>query len=723
LVSSNQPGTTYSYGPLPENTLSHWKIVARNASDTTIATGAPWNFTTIDPPGSFVLLLPDSGSIEKPLSGTLTWDTSASATSYDVYLDANDPPLVRVDSNVGGTNYFYDNLQPSTTYFWKVIAKNIDGELTSTNAPWNFTTVNVPMAPLDLSYSNKAATSLTLHWIDTASNEDGYHVYRSLLADGPFDQVGDLPANSISFNDVSLNIDARYYYRVIPYNGSGDGLAGEININTLAVTPGLPVLTLVNGLFIHLEVNPAANPAYTTFAVKIEYDTVVAYVQQNGSVAGTPDWRTYAEWGGASGLTLSGLGCTDYTVSVQARNQEDLETAFSVPANQSLQCTSVSNNVQSGWNLVSLPVQVADARKSVVFPSSSSQAFSYFGGYQQKDTLLEGVGYWVKFNNPENVVLNGQTLTADSIGVVSGWNIIGSISSSVGIASIIEQPSGLVSSSYFGYNGAYTVTDSIYPMQAYWVKANQAGTLVLSSSVLQTHVAAAHYNYSEEQPAQRGTLTFDDGKGHTQILTLTGKKLTEAQSISAELPPVPPQGSFDVRFASQKSTEFFNASGKTYVALPVMIQSQLPVTFTWDISSIKDAYILAEIGSERILLTSTGSMQIPEGIKEIRLINENSSTETVPQVFALFQNYPNPFNPSTEIKYDLPVKSMVRMKVYNLLGVEVATLVEGELEAGFHKVTWSPRMASGMYFYKIDAVSVENPTMTFQKTERMVLIK
>jgi hypothetical protein len=189
------------------------------------------------------------------------------------------------------------------------------------------------------------------------------------------------------------------------------------------------------------------------------------------------------------------------------------------------------------------------------------------------------------------------------------------------------------------------------------------------------------------------------------------------------LPPIPPQGSFDVRFASQKSAEFFDTSGKNLATVPVLIQSQHSVTLTCDLSSMKETHIFVEIGSERISLTSGGSLTIPEGIKEIQLTGGSSSGESTPQTFALYQNYPNPFNPSTEIKYDLPVKSMVRMKVYNLLGVEVATLVEGELEAGFHKVTWSPRIASGMYFYRIDAVSVENPTMTFQKTERMVLIK
>jgi hypothetical protein len=97
-------------------------------------------------------------------------------------------------------------------------------------------------------------------------------------------------------------------------------------------------------------------------------------------------------------------------------------------------------------------------------------------------------------------------------------------------------------------------------------------------------------------------------------------------------------------------------------------------------------------------------------------VDEPKSSER-PIAFALGQNYPNPFNPTTAIKYQLPIASRVRLRVYNLLGVEVATLVNGMQETGTHIITWNAiGMPSGMYFYKIEAGS-------FTRTLKMVLQK
>lgn len=80
----------------------------------------------------------------------------------------------------------------------------------------------------------------------------------------------------------------------------------------------------------------------------------------------------------------------------------------------------------------------------------------------------------------------------------------------------------------------------------------------------------------------------------------------------------------------------------------------------------------------------------------------NEPGSNLPETFALDQNYPNPFNPSTVIRYQLPVNSEVSLKVFDVLGREVASLIDGRMEAGYHQITFNARdLASGMYIYRL----------------------
>ncbi|MFQ5636533.1 MAG: T9SS type A sorting domain-containing protein [bacterium] len=79
-------------------------------------------------------------------------------------------------------------------------------------------------------------------------------------------------------------------------------------------------------------------------------------------------------------------------------------------------------------------------------------------------------------------------------------------------------------------------------------------------------------------------------------------------------------------------------------------------------------------------------------------------SEAVPKQFELKQNYPNPFNPGTTIQFSLPKKSKVTLKIFDLLGREVATLLKEEKGPGEYKLTFAAKdMASGAYFYRLQA--------------------
>ena len=96
----------------------------------------------------------------------------------------------------------------------------------------------------------------------------------------------------------------------------------------------------------------------------------------------------------------------------------------------------------------------------------------------------------------------------------------------------------------------------------------------------------------------------------------------------------------------------------------------------------------------------------------------------IPSEFSLMQNYPNPFNPTTTIKYQIPTDSKVSLKIYDILGREVATLVNEVVNAGTYSTPFnSTRLASGVYFYRIEATSTDGSRNRFVDVKKMMYLK
>ena len=89
----------------------------------------------------------------------------------------------------------------------------------------------------------------------------------------------------------------------------------------------------------------------------------------------------------------------------------------------------------------------------------------------------------------------------------------------------------------------------------------------------------------------------------------------------------------------------------------------------------------------------------------------------MPNFSSISQNYPNPFNPITKISYQLKTSSQVTLKIYDLLGRDVETLINKEMAAGYHDVTFdASSFPSGVYIYKLT-------TGNFTETKKMILVK
>lgn len=105
------------------------------------------------------------------------------------------------------------------------------------------------------------------------------------------------------------------------------------------------------------------------------------------------------------------------------------------------------------------------------------------------------------------------------------------------------------------------------------------------------------------------------------------------------------------------------------------------------------------------------------GLQRSSLASKTEQTTELPREFTLSQNYPNPFNPATTIKYDLPIDVHVTLRLYDLLGREVLTLVDEQSKAGYHyAILDASKFSSGVYFYRIQAGQ-------FSQTKKLILLR
>lgn len=139
--------------------------------------------------------------------------------------------------------------------------------------------------------------------------------------------------------------------------------------------------------------------------------------------------------------------------------------------------------------------------------------------------------------------------------------------------------------------------------------------------------------------------------------------------------------------------------------------------------SLSDPYTAIAVIDTNLFIGTNNNSDFSKGATVWRISLSNLPTgvskeeDNTPANFNLDQNYPNPFNPTTVISYQLPSASRVSLKVYDLVGRQVATLVNGQMEAGVHQVSFdASRLASGVYFYQLQAGS-------FVASKKLVLLK
>ncbi len=122
--------------------------------------------------------------------------------------------------------------------------------------------------------------------------------------------------------------------------------------------------------------------------------------------------------------------------------------------------------------------------------------------------------------------------------------------------------------------------------------------------------------------------------------------------------------------------------------------------------------------SSRIKIVTTPEFPPPPPVER------GGENPRVPRIFSLQQNYPNPFNPSTTLSYEIAEESRITLEVYNTFGEKVEILVDAIQGAGLHSTSWnSTNISSGVYFYRMTAISTLHPTVSFSGVKKMLILK
>jgi hypothetical protein len=355
-------------------------------------------------------------------------------------------------------------------------------------------------------------------------------------------------------------------------------------------------------------------------------------------------------------------------------------------------------NVSTGWNMLSLPINVSNNNYLVLFPNAvTGTLYRYSNSYIASDTVGNCFGYWLKFPTSQIVDINGSDRTECVLNLSAGWNLIGGPNCNVPLNNVIDPGGIIIPGTLYGYSGSYTTATTIDGTKAYWIKTNSAGTITINCGSQETKLNK-ELTIAEETLADFSKIEITDSENNKQMLYFNSKlKNLDIENFS--LPPLPPQGSFDARFIGD-----YRLSENDEATIQIQA-SDLQLSFTvinlnQDESS---QYILRELVNG----TEVESHEIADGSKII--ISRSDVTllkitklQSLPSVFSLEQNYPNPFNPSTTIKFSLPENSNVLLSIYNTLGQKITELVNTNLNAGTYSFSWdASEVASGVYIYKL----------------------
>jgi len=551
------------------------------------------------------------------------------------------------------TGYSNLGLISGTSYFYRVRAFNAGGHSAYSNEAEATTLSNLPAAPNNLTATAVSTSQINLAWTDNASSETGFKVERKMGASGTYAEIASLGANITAYSNTGLTNATQYFYRVRAFNANGhSAYSNEAEGTTSSIVPNVPAAPL----------NLAATPVSTT---QVNLSWSDNSTNEDGfKIERKTLQGTYAVIGtlgaGVTKFNNTGLGAnTQYFYRVCAfnsasnslnSNEANARTRMNGPSN--LAATPFSS---SQINLTWKDNTVNEASFEIERSATAGGPFSVVG----TTAPAAGSGSTVSFSNTG---LSASTQYFYRVRAINAFNV--STYSNVANATIPAPSSNLALNKTITASGTDPISMPTRCNDGNQVSFWRSNTVSNASPTAWLRVELGSSPVTVARVVIRWNQNYFAPQFDIQVsndgVTFTTVRTNNAGTAAVQ----------DMSF-SPVQTRYVRA----------LLRKQ-------NLSS----YRLVELEAYATGLISKQDEQVT---------TENA---VIPESITLEQNYPNPFNPSTMISFSLPAGAKVSLKVVNVNGQEVATLVDGYRDQGVHRVTFkAARLPTGTYFAVLKA--------------------
>ena len=682
-----------------------------------------FKFSTFSDVPKVVLKSPVNDSTILGTSVWLKWKSVSGRDYYQMQLatDDNFTNVVQFLDTLHINEIKVDNLIKGATYFWRVRASkyNVFGEYSNTArffTAYPDTTKPEPLAPIDSAMD--VNTSLTFHWekIDTAE-----YYQLEIAEDVNFDDLfylnEDIPENELSVDGFKKG--TRYFWRVRFASSSGYSMYSKVfTFETLSGTPTIPTL-----------VAPLNN--------SVDLGTELTFSWENEGVADHFKIEIYKD-SGIKNLFYAKDSVTNTSITINN---------FKQGSQYFWRVRSTNKNGNSGYSdLYKFRTRIGEPSILALIEPMNS-AIGLDNSITFKWEPIDSAKYYnlqiadnSNFHNVhfefDNISKNEITVTNLDEGVqyywrVTSYNQLGSttvsntynFSTHVGLPDLpvalspVNNAHNIDTEVSFSWEAA--VNTEFYHLEIATDKSFNSlvyseDTLTINSIKLKDIGEGRKYFWRVRALNTYGNSNFTEKNTFTV-------KVNKPSDLAAEIPEEDfiklswkDNSKVEKRFIIERKVKTGDDS-EEFIPIDTLYSNE---TDYEDYSIVNDEVYVYRVYSENNVASSDYS-----NTTELKYQAGEFNDPNIPDEYKLSQNYPNPFNPSTKINYSLKEASNVGIKIYNILGEVVETLVSDVQNPGNYTLEWdASNYSSGIYIYVMNAESNESEER-FQASNKMVLVK